>query len=163
MKIVKQCLALGLFGLISVQSVSACAQSASGAEAQMPMSPEMMRERVMRRQAELHDKLKISAAQEAAWKVYAQAMEPDMAPRLHEDVDLDKLTTIERMQRSLDKIREHETKMQGKLNATKTFFGVLNAEQKKQFEEYHRKMRKEMQEKMARQMQRKEGMMFDKP
>ena len=125
----------------------------------MPMSPEMMRERIARRQAELHDKLRITAAQEVAWKSYAQAMEPDMSSKMRDETDLDKLTTIERMQRSLDKIHEHEAKMQTRLTATKTFFNVLNAEQKKQFEEYHHKMRKEMQEKMARQMPRKEGMM----
>lgn len=158
-----QLVILASMGLVAVQAGAALAQS-SQAQPSVPHLPqETMRDQIIQQQAEMHDKLKITPAQEAAWKSYAQAMEPDNPPKPRMDPDHDKQSTIERMQRSLDRIHEHEMKMQNKLNATKAFLNVLSSEQKKQFEDYQRKMRKEMQEKIAHQMQRRDGFPGDRP
>jgi len=129
---------------------------------QAAVSPEMMKARIEKNQAELHDKLKITSGQESAWKTFIQVVAAEhVTPE--KDVNTDKMTTPERMQKTLEKMKEHQGQLQQKLDATKTFYAVLTPEQQKIFDNSHRHVKKDMQERMAKQMQKKEGLMTDKP
>src|SRR5450830_924648 len=102
---------------------------------------EKRKEQMAKHQSELHDKLKIMPAQEPAWVVE----EPF-------NQDADKLSTPERMARSLEKMKHRENLMQTRLEAVKVFYAALTPEQQKIFDETHARAQKEMQERMARQM-----------
>jgi len=142
---------------------AACAQNpVSASQAEMQMSPEKLKERMAKHQAEMHDKLKITAAQESAWKSFIGIVSQSYAETKNDAKNVDNLTTPERMQNTLERMKEHQAQLQIKLDATKKFYVVLTLEQQKIFDESHRRMRQEMQERMAKQMQKKDGMM-DKP
>ncbi len=104
-------------------------------------------ERMVKRQAELKTKLKITPAQEGAWATFAAAMQPpaNIAGGMmgtHHDpkvkADMDKLTTPER----IDKMRALRAERMATMNAemdkrgaaTKAFYAVLSSEQKAVFD-----------------------------
>lgn len=113
---------------------------------------EKMKERMAKHQAELHDKLKITASQEAAWKTFTDAMTPPNMPVHADRKAMDKLTTPERMEKNLQKMQERLTAMQTRLAALKTFYAVLTPEQQKVFDDSHRHMLSHMRERMAAHM-----------
>jgi Spy/CpxP family protein refolding chaperone len=128
-------------------------------------NPEQMKERFAKHQAELHDTLKITAAQEPAWKTFIQSVTPKAMPQREDFKELDKLTTPQRMEKMLEKMKEHQAALQDRLAATKTFYATLTPEQQKIFDESHRRLQHKMQSHMARQMHKRgdaPGMM-DKP
>ena len=104
-------------------------------------------ERMVKRQAELKTKLKITPAQEGAWATFAAAMQPpaNMAGGMmgtHHDpkvkADLDKLTTPERIDKMRSLRAERMTTMNAEMDkrgaATKAFYAVLSSEQKAVFD-----------------------------
>lgn len=101
-------------------------------------SGERMREHFAKRTAELHDKLKLSAAQEAAWKTYIAKVQPGEPPARPDRAELDKLTAPERMERMLAHMKEGERRMADHIAATKDFYAVLTPEQKKIFDDAFR-------------------------
>ncbi|MBC3908938.1 Spy/CpxP family protein refolding chaperone [Undibacterium umbellatum] len=113
---------------------------------------EKMKERMAKHQAELHDKLKITAAQEPAWKTFVEAMNPGTMPARPDRKEMEKLTTPERMEKSLEKMKEHLAKMQTRLTALKTFYAVLTPEQQKIFDERHKRMASHMRDRMDKRM-----------
>lgn len=149
-------LSLGLAGAAGAQTAAPAAPVASPAGHGQHGDPakwaEKMKERLAKHQAELHDKLKITAAQEPAWKTFTDAMSPGAMPAHTDQKELDKLTTPERMEKRLDKMKEHLAKMQTRLAALKTFYAVLTPEQQKIFDESHRRMATHMRERMAAHM-----------
>ena len=105
-----------------------------------PMSPEerakfqeRMKERMAKRQAELHDKLKLTAAQEPAWKNFTEKMKPSDPPARPDRAEMEKLTAPERMERGLVMMKEREKIMADRLAAVKEFYAVLTPEQQKVF------------------------------
>ncbi|MBC3920924.1 Spy/CpxP family protein refolding chaperone [Undibacterium sp. CY18W] len=110
---------------------------------------EKMKERTAKHQAELHDKLKITAAQEPAWKTFTDAMNPGTLPARPDHKELAKLSTPDRMEKGLEKMKEHLAKMQTRLTALKTFYAVLTPDQQKIFDESHRRMESRMRERMS--------------
>ncbi len=105
-----------------------------------PMSPEdrakfqeRMKERMAKRQAELHDKLKLTAEQEPAWKSFTEKMKPANPPTRPDRAEMDKLTAPERMERGLAMMKEREKIMADRLTAVKEFYAVLTLEQQKVF------------------------------
>ncbi|MBR7784636.1 Spy/CpxP family protein refolding chaperone, partial [Undibacterium luofuense] len=92
---------------------------------------EKMKERMAKRQAELHELLKLTPAQEPAWKTYVQSMELKNMPQPQDPREMDKLSTPERMERSLERMKEHQASLQNRLAALKTFYGTLTPEQQK--------------------------------
>jgi Spy/CpxP family protein refolding chaperone len=154
-------------------SAAACAQSAPppppppGAHGQdgapghhamdMAKWQEKMKERMAKRQAELHEILKLTPAQEPAWKTFVQSMEPKGMTLPQDPKEMDKLSTPERMERSLERMKEHQASLQNRLAALKNFYGSLTPEQQKLFDENHRRIKKDMQDRMAKEMQRKDG------
>ncbi|MBI5889578.1 MAG: Spy/CpxP family protein refolding chaperone [Nitrosomonadales bacterium] len=84
--------------------------------------------------ATLHDKLKLTAQQEPAWKKFA-AVNP-MAGGARPDPDeMDKLNAPQRMEKGLEHMRTMEKKMTEHLAALKEFYAVLTPEQQKVFDE----------------------------
>ncbi|MBC3869298.1 Spy/CpxP family protein refolding chaperone [Undibacterium oligocarboniphilum] len=126
---------------------------------------EMMKDHLAKHQAELHDTLKITAAQEPAWKTFVQSMTPKTMPVPEDPKAMEKMTTPQRMEKSLERMKERQMQMQDRLAAVKAFYAVLTPEQQKAFDEAHRRMRKDAQQNMANQMQKKDQMpgMMDRP
>lgn len=95
--------------------------------------PAKFKEHMAKRQAELHDKLKLTPAQEPAWKTFAASMTPPERGKRPDRAEWDKLTAPERMEKMLANMKEHEAKMAARLAAMKTFYAVLTPEQQKVF------------------------------
>ncbi len=148
--------ALLLAGLLTTMSSYGMAQSvpatpAAGAPANTAVHGRhdpaqmqaQMQARVNKRMAELKTQLKITPAQEAAWTSFTTALQPtqrtggaDMRAA-HEE--LSKLPTPERLDRMralhTQHMNEMTTRMNQRADATKTFYNVLNIEQKKTFDD----------------------------
>ncbi len=89
-----------------------------------------------RRQTLLHDSLQLTAEQEKAWTKFV-ASEKEMRPgKRPEPQDLENMTTPQRMEKMLERMREREARMSKLLSAVKEFYGVLTPKQKKIFDEF---------------------------
>jgi Spy/CpxP family protein refolding chaperone len=91
------------------------------------------KERMAKRQAALHDKLKLTANQEPAWQTFIAAVTPGERGKRPDRAEWDKLSAPERMERMLAKSKERQDRMASRLAATKTFYAVLSPEQQKIF------------------------------
>ncbi|MFZ6754888.1 Spy/CpxP family protein refolding chaperone [Undibacterium sp. Dicai25W] len=164
MKNIPQTLLMGL--IFSASTATSMAYAQMSASASMgPSNPDMMRphsaenaekmkEHMAKHQAEMHDKLKITSAQEPAWASFTQAMIPTNMPERPQEKDIEKLSTPDRMTLALERMKQHEALMQTRLKAVKSLYAILTPEQQKTFDESHSRMRKDMQERMAKQMER---------
>lgn len=110
------------------------------------MDPAKMEAMVAKHLDALKAKLKITAAQEGAWTAFAAAMKPathtmDQHP---DRAELDKLTTPERIDKMHELRKQHMADMAAAMDkrdeATKTFYAVLSAEQKKIFDSEYARM-----------------------
>ena len=148
-----------LAGLLATAGFSAFSQAPATAErgvmmgADAPMhdglghhrmgntDPARMQAWLDKRNAELKAQLKLTAAQNGAWTTYTAAMKPPadlMAKRAAEHIELDKLSTPER----IDKMKALRTQHMGEMNAamdqrgdaTKAFYATLTPEQQKVFD-----------------------------
>ena len=102
----------------------------------MEHGSEHQREAMARRQAVLHDKLKLTGSQEAAWKTYIEAIKPPQAqgqPGRTERADWEKLSAPERMEKMLSMMKEREARMTTHLAAMKTFYATLSPLQQQIF------------------------------
>lgn len=106
--------------------------------------PAKMQARMTQRLAELKAKLKVTPAQEAAWTTFTDAVKPTphTTPRASmaaSHAELSKLPTPERLDRMRALHAEHmaamTTQMDQRAEATKTFYAVLSADQKKAFDD----------------------------
>jgi len=106
--------------------------------------PATMQARMAQRLAEIKAKLKLTPAQEAAWTTYTEAIKP--SPRATPQTsmaavhaELSKLPTPERLDRMrvlhAERVAEMTARMDQRAQATKTFYAVLSADQKKVFDE----------------------------
>lgn len=106
-------------------------------------TPEMMAkfsEKMAKRQEALHAKLKLTVAQEPAWKTYVEQSKPPQRDGGMKRPDRDaisKLTTPERMELHLAGLQAREAFMTKRLNAVKTFYAVLTPAQQKIFDAEH--------------------------
>lgn len=96
-------------------------------------SPEKMAAWFEKRQAELHDKLKLNASQEGAWKNYIARVKPTEPPKRPDRAEIEKLPAPERMEKMLGFMQENEKRMADRIAATKEFYAVLTPEQQKIF------------------------------
>ena len=95
--------------------------------------PAKMQERIAKRQAELKQKLQITAGQEAAWTSFTTAMKP--APRPQRDrAAFAALSTPDRIDQMRTLRNQRIAEMDRRADATKAFYAVLSAEQKKVFD-----------------------------
>jgi protein CpxP len=105
---------------------------------------EKMKAGMAKHLAEMHDKLKLSAAQEPAWKTFTDAVTPGAMPVHPDRAAMEKLTAPERMEKMLALSKERQVKMETRLAALKTFYAVLTPEQKKIVDASHGHMRGRM-------------------
>ncbi len=100
------------------------------------MDREQMEKTREHHQAALHDQLKLDEKQEAAWKKFvAQHGEMGKAGRPMPE-ELEKLTAPQRMEKMLERMRQHEARMAEHLAALKEFYAVLTPAQQKIFDEH---------------------------
>ncbi|MBB5391087.1 MULTISPECIES: Spy/CpxP family protein refolding chaperone [unclassified Herbaspirillum] len=139
---------------ISAVTVAAFAQvpPPEGQHGRAPSAEQIARFEQMRakRQAELHDKLKITASQEAAWKLFLDKTQPapfDPAARPSKE-EFAKLTTPERLDKKLEFMRKREAFAEQRIAATKEFYAALSPEQQKTFDTEFAKMERHHFERM---------------
>ena len=91
------------------------------------------KERMARRQAVLHDKLKLTGNQEAAWKTYIAAATPAPPPARPDRAQWEKMSAPERMEKMMSIMKEREGRMSNHLAAMKTFYATLSPLQQQIF------------------------------
>jgi len=91
------------------------------------------KERIARRQAALHDKLKLTGNQEAAWKTYIAATTPPAPPARPDRAQWEKMSAPDRMERMMTMMKEREGHMETHLAAMKTFYATLSPLQQQIF------------------------------
>ena len=101
----------------------------------MGAGPGKFAERIEKRQAELHDKLKLNPVQEAAWKKFHDKMKPSASRNRPDRSELAALHAPERMEKMLSMMKEHENQMAERVAAVKEFYAVLTPEQQKLFDD----------------------------
>jgi len=82
----------------------------------------------------LHDKLKLNAEQEVAWKAFiASAPKPAAGMKMNR-AEMMKLPAPERMEKMIGFMKEREARMTARLVELKKFYAVLTPEQQKIFD-----------------------------
>lgn len=94
-------------------------------------------ERMQQHQQKLHDALKLSPDQEAAWKKFTESMQATARPERPDPGAWAKLTTPERAEKMLEFSKQRQDRMAEHVAALKTFYAVLTPEQKKLFDDSH--------------------------
>lgn len=85
----------------------------------------------------LHFLLKLTPEQEVAWKKMTD-VEPSMGKtEPMKSADWAKLTTPERADRMLERMKAHHARQVEQVAAMKEFYAVLSPEQKKAFDDFH--------------------------
>jgi hypothetical protein len=144
----KQLLAAGLacaFGLSAIAQTQAPQPAGRGAPEmhahRIPMGmmdpakrQEMRQLRMERRLAELKLRLAIAPAQEGAWNAWSTAMKPTARPQRPDRAEFERMTTPERIDRMRALRTQRQAEMDRRMDATKTFYAALNADQKKVFD-----------------------------
>jgi len=103
---------------------------------------EKFAQQIEKRQARLHDKLKLTPEQNAAWKTFSEKMKPS-GSRSRPDISaMESLHAPERMEKILSMMKEHESRMAERVVAVKEFYAVLTPEQQKLFDEQFAKHRR---------------------
>jgi hypothetical protein len=124
-----------LAGLCSMSFAQMGLGSGSSGHEHMAKMHERMAQRHTQHLAELKTQLKLEKEQESAWTIFSQSMQ---GPRPHasrpDRAAMEKLTTPER----LDLMQKHhaqmDIQMQKHIDASKAFYAVLTADQKKVFD-----------------------------
>jgi protein CpxP len=93
-----------------------------------------MAEHFAARQAKLHELLKLTAQQEAAWTTYQAAIKPSAPASRPDHAALKALPAPERLAKMIDLAKQHTATMESHLTALTAFYGTLTAEQKKVFD-----------------------------
>jgi Spy/CpxP family protein refolding chaperone len=100
----------------------------------MGMNPERMEKMHEQHLAKLHDKLKLTAQQEPAWKQFA-ANKPMLDKTTRPDpAEMEKLNAPQRLGKGLEHMKAMEAKLTEHLAALKEFYAVLTPEQQKIFD-----------------------------
>lgn len=108
-------------------------------------------EMVAKRQAALHDALKLTAAQEPAWQAFVAAVTPTL-PTPGSHAAAASMTTPERIDQHLAMAKQHIAAMETRAAATKTFYAQLTPEQQKTFDAEAKKMHHRMGQRMMMMM-----------
>jgi len=93
-----------------------------------------MEQRMAQRLGELKQKLAITPAQEGAWNTWTAALKPTGPHQRPDRAEWKTLTTPERIDRMRSLRAERNAEMDRRMDATKTFYGALGADQKKVFD-----------------------------
>ena len=129
---------------VHAQQAPASAPAATGNPKAAPDGPRAHRgergnpaERMAKYQARLHDKLKLTAAQEPAWATFTAANAPkkpagDWKAKREAFA---KLSAPQRMEQWIALSKERIASQESRLASLKTFYGVLTPEQQKVFDD----------------------------
>ena len=110
-------------------------QAAHAERGQHPrLTPEQRAQFRAQRIAKLHDELKITPAQENAWNAFVASMQPP-ARQQHDRAAWANLTAPERMAKTIERQKQRTAALEQRQGALNTFYSVLNADQKKTFDE----------------------------
>ena len=95
---------------------------------------EKFAQHMQKREARLHEQLKLSAEQEGAWKSFTEKVRPAPGewPK-HEE--LAGLKAPERMERMAAMMKQREARMMERVAAVKAFYAVLSPAQQKVFDD----------------------------
>lgn len=110
------------------------AERAPAAAAQGEQRRDRMHGKIERKLGRLKQKLQITAAQEPAWTAWAGAVKPGAKMQRPSRQDMAALTTPERIDRMLALRAQRNAEMDKRLDATRSFYATLTAEQKKVFD-----------------------------
>lgn len=92
-------------------------------------------EGMARHMAALHDKLKLSSAQEPAWAAFIAAAKPQTPAERPDRASVAKMTAPERLETWITMSQARLAAQQNALTALKTFYAELTPEQKKIFDD----------------------------
>ena len=98
------------------------------------LTPEQRAQFRAKRIARLHDELRITPAQENAWNAFVASMQPP-ARQQHDQAAWANLTAPERMAKMIDRQKQRTAALEQRQGALNTFYSVLNADQKKTFDD----------------------------
>ena len=98
------------------------------------MDPERMEKMHEKHLARLHDKLKLSAQQETAWKKFAASGPMRGKMDRPDPAAMEKLNAPQRLEKGIEHMRAMEARMAEHLKALKEFYAVLTPEQQKTFD-----------------------------
>ncbi len=102
---------------------------------------ERMHKKMEQHQTRLKEALKLTPAQDNAWKDFTAAMQPSKSPAQRLDrAEWDKLTTPQRMEKMQALRAEREAHMNQRMDAVKKFYAALTPEQQKTFDAQHQRM-----------------------
>ena len=91
-------------------------------------------EHMKKRMEKLKTDLKLTPAQAGAWTTYTEAMKPGERPARGDRDAFAKLTTPQRIDKMREMRAKRDAEMDRRADATKAFYGQLDAEQKKTFD-----------------------------
>lgn len=99
---------------------------------------ERMAERMKQHQQQLHDALKLNPDQEKAWVKFQESHVGGPGPMAQrpDPAEMAKLNAPERAEKMLEMMKQRQSGMEQHVAAMKTFYGQLNAEQKKTLDEH---------------------------
>jgi len=96
-----------------------------------------MAEMFAKRQAKMHDLLKLTTQQESAWATYQAAIAPAATGgTLPDHAAIAKMSAPDRMAKMLDLSKQRQVKMEAHLAALTAFYSQLTAEQKAIFDDH---------------------------
>lgn len=98
----------------------------------------------------LHDSLKLAPEQEGAWQKLMDTQGPMMKGEYEKAENQAKLTTPEREEQWLERMKAHQELLAKHVTALKDFYAVLTPEQKKTFDDFHTAPRPGMHDKHAK-------------
>jgi protein CpxP len=88
-----------------------------------------------KRQAKLHDALKLTAAQEPAWNAFIATHQPQARMQRGDHAMFRQMPAPQRMEKNIEMAKQRMAMMESRLGALKTFYAVLSPEQQKLFDE----------------------------
>jgi hypothetical protein len=124
--------ALGVHAQTTDQAAPQARHGARAAEHQK-LTPEQRAAFRAQRIAKLHDELKITPAQESAWKTFVASMQPE-ARQQHDRAAWANLSAPERMAKMIERQKQRTAALEQRHGALNTFYSVLSADQKKTFD-----------------------------
>ncbi|WP_343732058.1 Spy/CpxP family protein refolding chaperone [Duganella sp.] len=140
MNILRKSILIGFTVLGMAAAHAQDAQPAAKAHGARPSKEQMqakMADMYAKRQARLHDLLKLSAQQESAWATYQAAIKPAaMDGQRPERKPMNKLTAPERLNLALEMTRKREAFLETRVKAVSAFYAQLNPAQQTLFDEH---------------------------
>ncbi len=125
---------LTVLGLGAGLGTTALAQEAHDPARQQAHAAKM-HEKMAQHHAMLHEKLKLTAAQEPAWTTFGASMKPGERGARMDRAAFKKMTAPERMESRIAMSKERISRQETRLASLKTFYAVLTPEQQKVFDD----------------------------